>query len=172
MVRSIRTVLVAAAISLLLGTADLAGGEVPPRSESGQTLVIPAEHLDAGDVYHVTPGSGTQFMWTAEAGLLRLTAVCNRVVGYFVSPFDIEDGQPPMVAGAFRIPVASLNTGLEQYDAELHSPMWLNAAEYPEITFITTKVGEAKLLSSEERSQKLRADRHRRTDGQGQDGRG
>jgi hypothetical protein len=125
---------------LLAGVACLADDKVPPRSDGGQALVIPAEHLELGEVYHITPGTGTQLMWHGEAPLLRATATCNRIVGYFVAPFDVEEGQTPLLAGAFRLPVASLSAGIAQYDAQLHGPQALNKAAYPEITFRMTGV--------------------------------
>lgn len=136
-------------VMLLTSATSLASGEVPPRSEGGQTLVVPQEHLDLGEVYYVSPGVGTQLIWNSDAALLRVMATCNRVVGYMVTPFDIEEGQTPLLAGALRIPVASLSTGSEQHDGELHGQRALNAAEYPEITFRITRVGDSKLISEE-----------------------
>lgn len=138
----------AAVISVLLLAQTVAGGfaDVPARTAGGQALVVPQEHLDLGEVYHVTPGTGTQFMLHSDAPLLRMTATCNRVVGYFVTPFDIAEGQVPLLAGALRIPVASLTTGSERFDQQLHSPAALSAAQYPEITFRVTGVSDSKLI--------------------------
>ncbi|MBU0638392.1 MAG: YceI family protein [Planctomycetes bacterium] len=140
---------VACAALMACSAMSAVAGDVPPRTEGGQALVAPAEQLDLGDVYHVTPAEGTQFLLTADAPLMRITAVCNRVVGYFVAPFDLEEGQAPLLAGALRIPVASLSSGKDSYDAELHAPSALNLAEYPEITFWLTQASEVKLLSDE-----------------------
>ncbi len=129
---------------LLAGLTCLADDRVPPRSDGGQALAIPAEHLELGEVYHITPGTGTQLMWHGETPLLRATATCNRIVGYFVAPFDVEEGQTPLLAGAFRLPVASLSAGIAQYDAQLHGPQALNKAAYPEITFRMTGVTNVK----------------------------
>jgi hypothetical protein len=123
--------------------------EVPPRSPGGQTLAVPAEQLERGEVYYVSPGAGTQLAWTADAPLMRLTATCNRVVGYFVTPFDLEVGQTPLLAGALRIPVASLSTGIGSYDRELHGESALDAAEYPEITLEIASVAGAKPVGEE-----------------------
>ena len=134
---------------LLAGLTCLADDRVPPRSDGGQALVIPDEHLELGDVYHITPGTGTQLMWHGETPLMRMTTTCNRVVGYFVAPFDIEEGQTPLLAGAFRVPVASFGTGLEQYDAQFHGPQALNKAAHPEITFRMTGVTDVKPIGEE-----------------------
>ncbi|MBU0616596.1 MAG: YceI family protein [Planctomycetes bacterium] len=130
----------------LIGTA---AADVPPRSPGGQTLSVPDEQLDLGDVYYVSSGAGTQLTWTADAPLMRIVASCNRVVGYFVAPFDLEEGKPPLLAGAIRIPVASLRTGIAGLDGELHGESVLNAAEYPEITLEIASVSDSKLVSGE-----------------------
>ena len=106
--RSYLLVILAGLLTVVCGAA---AAEVPPRSEGGQTLIVPREHLDLGEVYHVTPGAGTQLVWSNDAPLMRIMATCNRVVGYMVTPFDIEESQSPLLAGALRIPVASLSTG-------------------------------------------------------------
>ena len=118
------------AVGLPIGTS----ADVPPRSPGGQTLAVPNEQLDLGDVYYVSPGVGTQLTWTADAPLTHVVASCTRVVGYFVAPFDLKQGEPPLLAGAIRIPVASLRTGIGERDSRLHGESALNAADYPEIT--------------------------------------
>lgn len=139
------------AVLVVLLTCATAGAfsEVPPRSAGGQALVIPERHLEAGEVYHVTAGMGTQLIWHSDAPLMRLVAVCNRVVGYVVTPFDTEEGQAPLLAGAFRIPVASFSTGSQQYDAEFHGERALNAGKYPEITLRITRVSDSKCTKQE-----------------------
>ena len=134
---------------LFSGLACLADDKVPPRSDGGQALVIPDGHVEMGEVYHVTPGTGTQLMWHGEAPLLRATTTCNRIVGYFVAPFDLEEGQAPLLAGGLRIPVASFSTGMEQYDAQLQSAQALNGAEYPEMIFRMTGVSDVKPVAEE-----------------------
>jgi polyisoprenoid-binding protein YceI len=141
--------IILAAAAILSGTAGVAPAEIPPRTEGGQALVVPSEHLAAGEVYHVQPAMGTQLIWQSDAPLMRVVAVCNRVVGYVVTPFDIDEGQAPLLAGAFRIPVASFSTGSERYDQEFHGPRALNAAKYPEITLRITGVSDAQLTDGE-----------------------
>lgn len=128
---------------------DAVLADAPPRSAGGQTLTIPDGQLELGDVYHVSPGAGTQLTWTADAPLTRIVATCNRVVGYFVAPFDLEEGQAPLLAGAIRIPVASLRTGIGRLDRELHSASVLHSAEYPEITLEITSVSDSQLVNKE-----------------------
>jgi len=133
--------------------ASAPAADVPPRSEAGQTLAIPEEQLNVGDVYHVTPGEDTQLICTSDALLQRVAVTSHRVIGYFVTPFEISADEPPLVAGALRIPVGSLRTGVRDYDTVLRGPQGLNAAEFPEITFRLARVSDVKLVSDEKRRQ-------------------
>ncbi len=131
--------------------ARASAADVPPRSEAGQTLVVPEEQLNLGDVYHVTPGEDSQVVCTSDALLQRVVATSSRVVGYFVTPFEIEPEPPPLVTGALRIPVASLKTGWREYDELLRGPQFFSAAEYPEITFRLTRVSDVKLIGEDKK---------------------
>lgn len=135
--------------AVLLPAPGVQADEVPPRAASGQTLVIPAEQVELGEVYHVAPGTGTQLLWTSDAPLLRITSSCSRVVGYVVAPFDLEADRPPLLAGAFRVPVASLRSGVRDQDDVLHGPTALNVAEYPEITLRISGVSDAKFTGED-----------------------
>ena len=138
-----------AMIVILVGSMPTTA-DVPPRSAGGQTLVIPPAELEGGEVYHITPGGDTQLIFQSETPLRRVAAVCNRVVGYVITPFDIEDAPVPILGGAFRIPVASLRTGLPKLDTELHSEAALHKAAHPEITGRLASVSNVKLLSTED----------------------
>lgn len=138
------------ALWAMLGLLQIAqAADVPPRSEGGQTLAVPEEHLRLGDVYYVTPGEDTQVLCTSDAALQHVTATCQRVVGYVVTPFEMEGEQAPLLAGAFRIPAAALRTGRTDFDQLLRSPPMLNAAEFPEVTFSLTRVSDTKLVGEE-----------------------
>jgi hypothetical protein len=134
------------AAGVTIGTAR---AEVPPRSPGGQTLVVPDEQLALGDVYHVSPDVGTQLSWTADAPFTHVVALCNRVVGYFVAPFDLEDEAPPLLTGAIRIPVAALRSGIRAVDGQLHGQAGLDAAAHAEITLEITGVSDSKLVGDE-----------------------
>lgn len=142
------TIVTRAALGCIACLNDVAAfADAPPRSESGQTLVVPPEHLDLGEIYHISPGQDAQWVCTSDGLLQKTVATCRRIVGYVVVPWDREDDDPPIVAGACRIPVASLLTGSSGDDATLHGPQLLNAAEHPEIAFVITAVREARLVS-------------------------
>lgn len=114
--------------------------DVPPRTESCQTLVVPEAQLDLGDVYHVSPGEDAQLVCLSDAPLQRLAIVNRRIVGYVVVPFDRTDKDPPIVAGALRIPAAAFDTGLAPIDDVLRADPVLDAAGHPEITCVLTAV--------------------------------
>ena len=123
--------------------------DVPKRSPSGQTLLVPKDLQTLGEVYYVIGGAGTQFTLETDAPLLRLVATCNRVAGYFVTPFELENGRTPLFGGALRIPVASLNTGYERFDAGLHGSDGLNLADHPEILISFVSAGTAESVVKE-----------------------
>lgn len=133
-------VMAIAALACLLGSAPSAADDVPPRSESGQTLMVPEKHLDLGDVYHVSPGEDAQLICLSDAPLQRLAVVNRRIVGYVVVPFDRTDKDPPIVAGALRIPAATFDTGLSAIDDVLRADPLLDAVGHPEITCVLTGV--------------------------------
>ena len=127
-----------------------AAAEVPERSPGGQTLRVPEKLQNVGEVYYVLPAVGTQFTWEEDAPLLRLVAKCDRAVGYIVAPFELEQQSPPFFGGALRIPVASLSTGNEQFDAQLHSPNVLNLGEHPEILVSFAAASSARNITKQD----------------------
>jgi len=116
--------------------------EVAPRSASGQTLQVPQEVTDLGETYYLLPGVGTQFSWQTDAPMLRLDAACDRVVGFLVAPFELQEDQSPLLAGQMRVPVASLSTGYETDDAMLHGLLGREAC--PEILLSLVSAGPAR----------------------------
>ncbi len=135
--------------TVLCGASSSVAGDVPERARCGQTLRVPTEQQTLGEVYYVIPGVGTQLTWEEDAPLLRLVATCNRVVGYFVAPFELEEGRPPLLRGAMRVPVASFRTGYEQFDASFHGADSLNREEHPEILMSLVSAGPAKNVVKE-----------------------
>lgn len=127
------------------GVAD----SVPPRGPGGQTLRAPDVHLDAGLIYHVLPGEDTQVVFRSDARLLRIAGTCRRVVGYLVSPFDLEEGGHPVLGGAFRVPVASLTTGRTSEDRILQAKPLLRKADHPEILVRVLSSGPAQGFQEE-----------------------
>ncbi|MCP4250491.1 MAG: YceI family protein [bacterium] len=133
-------------------TAHIALADVPPRGESMQTLEVPDGQLDLGEVYHVFPGEDAQITITSDVSLRHLVAGCSRLVGYVVSPFDREGNDPPIAAGAFRLPAASLRTNLPDIDAVLSGKGLLHTGEHAEITGLIKRVSDVKVIEREDTS--------------------
>lgn len=116
--------------TLSLSVAALAA----PRSESGRTLIIPAEHAALGTVYYILPGEDGQIVFTSDASLERITGVSGAVIGYAIAPTD-DAPRAALLKGEFRLPVRSINTGLRLRDEHLRSGRWLNTEDHPDIVF-------------------------------------
>lgn len=140
------------------GVSSGVATDVPPRSADGQTLCVTEEEQRLGEVYYVIPGVGTQLTLQTDAPLLRLLVTSNRVVGYFVAPFELENGHVPLLAGALRVPVASLTTGYEQFDAGLHSPESLGREQHPEILISFVSAGPARKVLKEDNREQCECD--------------
>lgn len=123
-------------------------GDVPPRSEAGQTLIAPKSDLDRGDIYHIYGGEDAQVVVTSDAQLQRIVATSRRTVGYFVAPFERGPNDPPIVSGCGRIPVASLDSGMNAVNDLIRGPL-LEAEKNPEITFTLNSVRDAKKTSKD-----------------------
>lgn len=122
---------------------------VPDRTENGATLVVPAEEASKGKVYYVLSGRDNQINFESDAPLEKIEGTSNEVVGYVV--VAEKEGQPfDIVAGAFRLPVASLKTGIPQRDEHLRGGQWLDAGGHPDITYSITNVTKPKEAKAED----------------------
>jgi len=128
---------------------QLPADPAPARAESGQSLVVPEDQLDVGDVYHVYPGEDTQLTAISDAPLRRVVLTTCRVVGYIVVPFEFKPGDKLMAAGAFRVPIASLTSGISDLDDQLYAPTGLDSAKFPEATFLVTNATPAESAGDE-----------------------
>ncbi len=125
----LRATLGLAAMTLALG----AGVNAAPRTESGRTLVVPSEHKSLGKVYYVHGGKDVQVTFTSDAAIEHIKGVSGQVVGYAVAP--TEGSVAGLLAGEFRLPVASIDTGIPLRNEHLQSGRWLNSADYPDVVF-------------------------------------
>ncbi len=122
------------------GTSD-ALTTVPARSATGRTLAIPDEQADRGSPHYLMRGMETQFALSMRTSMQRLVATTGQAVGYLVRPHDLEDeATTPLIGAAVRIPVRTLETGSKQSDQRLHSPMFFNQAEFPEIGIVLHEI--------------------------------
>jgi polyisoprenoid-binding protein YceI len=133
-------VVIGLACGLWVARAVYAADDVPARSHGGQTLIIPDAQSRLGEIYHVQPGEDAQVTFSSAAPLGRVAGLCTRVVGYVVAPFELEGASAPLLAGAFRLPLGSLDTGDRGRNELLRSAAWLEAAKFPEVTFTLAQV--------------------------------
>ncbi|MFG0274392.1 MAG: YceI family protein [Phycisphaerales bacterium] len=122
--------------ALALACAPLAYAQAPERTESGGTLVVPEEHRALGEVYFVERGRDVQVTFTSDAPIERVVGTSGEVVGYAVVGADPNDADRPLVAGAFRLPVASFETGIPMRNEHLRSDRWMDAAAHPDVHFV------------------------------------
>ncbi len=141
------TVGLAAAICVAL--SFMAAADVPARSLSGTTLEVPADHAALGRVYYVRYPSHTgQITFTSDAPIEIIVGTSSRVVGYAV--VEERDGAPTgrLLAGGFRLPVRSLDSGIPMRNEHMQQPNFLDADSYPDITFEITGSDVVEVIES------------------------
>ncbi len=146
--RSIRFTVLLFGCSLAAGL--LGQAQVPERSFAGQMLVVPDSQLNQGMAYHVWPGEDTQLAFRSEAPFQKTVLTSNRVIGYILAPFDLEESEKPVLAGAFRIPASSLRSGLGNLDSTLQDAAFLNTQAFPELVFLIMDVEDVEQLEKNE----------------------
>jgi polyisoprenoid-binding protein YceI len=108
------------------------------KSAAIPTVAVNPCHAKHGTVFYIAdPMKRDSVTFTSEAPLEDIVGTTNEVVGYAV--FD-PDNPSRGIRGAFRVPVASLNTGIPLRDEHLRSPDWMNAEQHPEIIFNISNV--------------------------------
>ena len=83
-----------------------------------------------------------------------ITGVSNDVKGEVT--FNVSDIKT--LKGSISIPTASIKTGIDLRDEHLRSGNWLNAANFPDITFVIKKVGDVKVSSDNKLEAKVTGD--------------
>lgn len=111
-----------------------------------------------GRVYYLQPTDGPQVTFTSSAPAEKFKGTTNKLSGYVVAP--THEGASPVefVAGEFRLPVATLDTGNPTRNEHMRQAQWLNAGSFPEIVFKLSGVKDAKLVKQRDNSQLYTAD--------------
>lgn len=122
----------------------------PERTPSGATLVVSGEHAALGTVYFVEAGPDVQVTFTSDAPVERIVGTSSAVVGYAVVASDPASAGAPIVAGAFRLPIASFETGIPLRNEHLRSDRWMDAATHPDVHFVLNAFENAVLVKSDE----------------------
>jgi polyisoprenoid-binding protein YceI len=91
------------------------------------TIAVGAHATD----FNVLSNSLSTATFTSEALLETVTGTSTAVTGTITT--DLNDASK--TTGSISFPVTSLSTGIDMRDEHLHSAQWLNAAEFPNITF-------------------------------------
>lgn len=82
-----------------------------------------------------------QVSFFSTTPLEDITGISNAVMGKVT--FNVGDIKT--LKGSISIPVASIKTGIDLRDEHLKSDNWLDAENYPEITFMIKKVSDIKV---------------------------
>ena len=83
-----------------------------------------------------------------------ITGITNDVKGEVT--FNVADIKT--LKGSVSISVATIKTGIDLRDEHLRSDNWLDAATYPEVTFIIKKVSDVNVISDNKLEAKLTGD--------------
>ncbi len=95
-----------------------------------------------------------QATFFSETPLEDINGLTNDVKGSVT--FDVED--ITTLSGAISISTASIKTGIELRDGHLISADWLDADNYPEITFTIKSVSDVKSVESNKLTAKVTGD--------------
>jgi polyisoprenoid-binding protein YceI len=83
-----------------------------------------------------------------------ITGITNDVKGKVT--FNVADIKT--LKGSVSISVATIKTGIDLRDEHLRSDNWLDAATYPEVTFVIKKVGEVNVSADNKLEAKVTGD--------------
>jgi len=112
---------------------------VPIRAASGKSLVVPEDQKGLGTAYHTMVMAGQkQVTFSSKAHNATFDGHSAGVLGYAVAgpaanPADLK-------AGAWVMPVKSLDTGNKTKNKNLTKPEWLDAEKAPDLVFVLKSV--------------------------------
>ncbi len=95
-----------------------------------------------------------QISFFSTTPLEDITGISNAVKGKVT--FNVADVKS--LKGSITIPVASIKTGIDLRDEHLRSDNWLDAENFPEITFVIKKVGDIKVIADSKLEAKVTGD--------------
>jgi len=133
---------IASTLMMLTTGAAMVSAAGPAVSPSGKSLVVPRDQARLGTVYHALPGRDRQVFFESDAPLEKTKGQSNAVIGYVVAGPD--NAPAKLQAGQWRLPVTSMDTGIELRNHHMASKEWLNADEFPDITFTLSGVESVK----------------------------
>ncbi|MCJ2066246.1 YceI family protein [Methylobacterium sp. J-088] len=123
-----KSILASGLLALLVATPVLA--QTPPTRDPAQ--------IQAG-TYAVDPGH-TQVGWrVSHMGFSNYAGGFSEVSG----TLELQPKNPAAAKLSVKIPVASVTTTSAKLTDELKGDQWLDAAKFPDMTFVSTKVAPA-----------------------------
>ena len=136
-----KTILKTFAVIVLFASAALAQG-FDVKASGEQSISFIDQH------------GRNQATFFSETPLEDINGLTNDVKGSVT--FDV--GDITTLSGAISISTASIKTGIELRDGHLRSADWLDADNYPEITFKIKSVGDVKSVESNKLTAKIIGD--------------
>jgi len=127
-----------------------AGAQTPERTPTGATLVVPDDHAALGAVYFVEVGPDVQVTFISDAPVERVVGASSAVVGYAVLAENPGSADSPLLAGAFRLPVASFETGIPLRNDHLRSARWMDAEAHPDVHFTLSAFQNAAIVKQDD----------------------
>ncbi len=108
------------------------------RADSGKSLVVPDDQAKQGTAYHTLSTGAKQITFVSEAHNAKFDGHSAGVLGYAVA--GPTDNPAALKGGAWAMPVKSLETGNKTKDKNLTKAEWLDAAQFPDLTFVLKEV--------------------------------
>jgi polyisoprenoid-binding protein YceI len=86
--------------------------------------------------FKIERNGGGQVQFVSDAPLERITGVSSSLSGEIV----VDPAHPASGKANLNVPVSSLRTGVDLRDEHLQSDSWLDAAHFPNITFVIKSI--------------------------------
>ncbi len=86
------------------------------------------------ETYYVGPAKYITILFESNAEIESILGTSHEATGKMT--VDLEQGTGDV---SLNVPVSSLRTGIALRDEHMRSPAWLDAAAYPDITFISRR---------------------------------
>ena len=97
---------------------------------------------------------GNQVSFFSTTPLEDVTGISNAVTGKVT--FKVDDIKT--LKGSISVPVASLKTGIDLRDEHMKSENWMDAENYPDITFVIKNVNDVKIETDNRLQAKVTGD--------------
>lgn len=114
----------------------------PDTSNFPKSFPVPSNVAKLGTVYYSISGKQRQLSFTSDAPAEKINGNSSSVIGYCVT--GPKDKPAELQAGEWRMPVASVSTGIPLRDKHLTEANWFDAANHPNIVFKLKSISDVK----------------------------